>query len=201
MLRPHRLMAAALATVLGLSTSSSFARAQDTASRRGNWDVLISSGKLLPTGVQRDAIQAGDHTALRIARLFTPTIALTSTVGWARSHDLADARTPYLNVFMLDVGPELRTTRPIGSENGVAVSPFAGAGVGTRSYSARSVSAAARNNVAAYVGAGAEIGRGRIGLRLEARDYVSGFRAFDGTGERMARNDVVVLAGLRIGKR
>jgi hypothetical protein len=200
MLRTHRLTVVAAATVLALATSVSSASAQDTTSRRRNWDVLISSGKLLPTGMQRDAIQSGDHTALRVARALTSTVAMTTTVGWTRRHNLAAAAAPYLTVFMLDVGPEVRTAQPIGRADGFALSPFAGAGLGTRSYSAQSVSSAARYNVAGYVGAGSEIGAGRIRVRLEARNYVSGFRAFDGSGNRTARNDVVVLAGLRIGK-
>ena len=47
--------------------------------------------------------------------------------------------------------------------------------------------------MAAYGGAGAELGYRRVRLRLEARDYVSGR---DGV-----RNDIVMLLGLRIASR
>jgi hypothetical protein len=39
---------------------------------------------------------------------------------------------------------------------------------------------------------------GRVGLRLEARDYVSGFRPLVGGGSARTRNDVVALLGLSL---
>ena len=44
---------------------------------------------------------------------------------------------------------------------------------------------------------GGELGRGRVRLRLEARDYVTGFKPLAGGGPTDTRNDVVVMAGLR----
>ena len=68
---------------------------------------------------------------------------------------------------------------------------------GARSYNYRSLHVDARHDVSA----GGEIGLGRVGLRLEVRDYVSGFKPLDGGGTAATRNDVVVLAGLRFGTR
>jgi hypothetical protein len=39
---------------------------------------------------------------------------------------------------------------------------------------------------------------GRVGLRLEARDYVSGFRPLVGGGSARTRNDVVALLSLSL---
>ena len=42
-----------------------------------------------------------------------------------------------------------------------------------------------------------ELGFGRYGLRLEARDYVSRFKPFDGS-ESKTRNDVTVATGFTL---
>jgi len=48
---------------------------------------------------------------------------------------------------------------------------------------------------------GGELGVRRIRLRVEARDYVTGFRPLAGGGSSDTRNDVVVMAGLRLTRR
>jgi hypothetical protein len=40
-----------------------------------------------------------------------------------------------------------------------------------------------------------------VGLRIEARDYVTGYKPLIGSGTADTRNDVVVMAGLRIATR
>jgi hypothetical protein len=55
--------------------------------------------------------------------------------------------------------------------------------------------------VAGYGAVGGELRAGRVGLRLEARDYVSGFRPLAGGGSARTRNDVVALLSLSLRKR
>ncbi|HEY4303240.1 MAG TPA: hypothetical protein VGM82_02130 [Gemmatimonadaceae bacterium] len=196
----HLSTISAFITVTAVAMSAmSTAAAQSASGEASRWEFLVSSGKLIPTGAQRATLDAGNHTAAQLAYAFMPSFALTSSLGWARTHDLATTDAPHLNVFMFDVGSELRVPRQADS-GGMKVNPFAGAGAGMRSYSARSVAGSARRNVAAYLSAGSEIGTERYRLRLEARDYVSGFRAFNGQSATVARNDVVVMVGLRIVK-
>jgi hypothetical protein len=38
---------------------------------------------------------------------------------------------------------------------------------------------------------------GRVGLRLELRDYVAGFKPLAGGGKADRRNDAIVMVGLR----
>lgn len=176
------------------------AEGQSSAKSPSKWEFLVASGKMLPTGDQRDALNQGDHTSAQLAYFMHPAVAVTSNIGWTRSRNNSVATTPHLNVFMADVGSEVRIPRWM-MRDGVTVSPFGGAGLGVRSYSARSVSSKARNNAAAYVSVGSEIGTRRVRVRLEARDYVTGFKSFEGVGTRVARNDVVIMAGLRLSAR
>ncbi|HVZ47503.1 MAG TPA: hypothetical protein VG916_01855 [Gemmatimonadaceae bacterium] len=174
--------------------------AQDTTAAAPRWEVLVSSGRFVPAGALRESLDAGDHTGAQIAYVARPGLALNATLGWTRTHDLASADAARLSVVMLDVGAELRTARWLRAD-GVTVSPFAGAGVGARRFVGNTVEAGARYNPAAYVGAGGEIGTRRVRVRLEAREYLSSFRALDGRGAPGAGNDLVVMAGLRMVRR
>ena len=107
---------------------------------------------------------------------------------------------PKLDAFTYDVGAEFRAPKLIGG-NAISLSPFAGIGAGGRSYNYRSLSAPATSNVAGYGSVGGELGVGRIRLRLEARDYLTGFRPLAGEGATRSGNDVVLMGGLRFVRR
>ena len=71
------------------------------------------------------------------------------------------------------------------------------AGAGGRSYNYRKLDVDATHNLAAYGSVGGELGIRRVRVRLEARDYVTGFKPLAGEGAARTGNDVVVMAGLR----
>jgi hypothetical protein len=122
--------------------------------------------------------------------------------GWARSRDVSIGDTPKLDVFTYDVGTELRAPRWNVSET-VSIASFAGAGAGAggRSYNYRKLDVDATHNIAGYATVGTEVGIRKVHVRLEARDYLTGFKPLSGIGAGRTGNDVVVMAGLRIGSR
>ena len=79
--------------------------------------------------------------------------------------------------------------------------PFAGVGAGARSYNYRSLDVGATHNPAAYGSVGGVVGVGRVRLRVEARDYVTGFKPLNGEGNTAWRNDVALMFGFRLGAR
>jgi hypothetical protein len=83
----------------------------------------------------------------------------------------------------------------------VTFRPFVGAGAGGRSYNHRKLDLDATHDVAGYGTVGGEFGAGRVGLRLEVRDYVTGFKPLVGRGSATTRNDLVLMAGLRFNRR
>jgi hypothetical protein len=188
--RGVRLAIAALGLLTATATT---VEAQTSPTKR--WDLIVPSGMVVPTGAQRDAIKRANVTAVQISYAVAPAVAITGTVGWARSRDVASVDEPKLDVFTYDLGAEVSAPR-MGS--GISFSPFAGVGLGARSYNYRSLHVDATHNPAAYASVGGELGKGRVSLRLEARDYVTGFKPLDGRTGTDARNDVVVLVGLRI---
>ncbi len=160
------------------------------------WEFLVSGGSIIPTGAQKRAIERGGATTARLSFIAHPALAVTTTVGWARSRDITSPEEPRLDLFTYDVGAELRGPRwDVGSA--MTFRPFAGLGGGARSYRHRGGDVKTTHNPAAFFGVGGEFGMGRVRLRLEARDYVSGFTPSDG-GARDTRNDLVTMLGLHI---
>ena len=54
----------------------------------------------------------------------------------------------------------------------------------------------ATHNLAGYASLGGQLGYKRVGLRIEARDYATGFKPLAVAGTSDRRNDVAVLVGL-----
>jgi hypothetical protein len=166
---------------------------QTTSPKPARWELLVPSGALLPTGAQRDAIKRANITAVQLTYVARPMLAITSTFGWARSRDVAMSGAPRLDVFTYDLGAEIRAPR---WKKGFT--PFAGAGAGGRSYNHRKLDVEATHNLAAYGSVGGELAIKRVAVRVEARDYVAGFKPLNGAGASRTGNDVVVMAGLRL---
>jgi hypothetical protein len=187
----NRLMFTA-AGVLALSVSAT----RTAIAQTSPWEFRISSGNFVPTGEQRDILKSSQLTAVQLSWVVRPSLAVTGTFGWARSRDLTSAETPKLDVFTSDLGVEVRPAQWF-SSSAVTLNSFVGIGGGARSYNYRKLDVAATHNLAGYGAVGGEIGIGRVGVRLEVRDYVAGFKPLTGIGASRARNDVVFTAALR----
>jgi hypothetical protein len=190
---------AALAVLgaLGILLSSTrTSTAQTSAPQPRTWELRFTSGALVPTGNQRNSLKDAQISAAQVSWLVRPSLAVTGTFGWARSRDLMSVDTPKLDVFTSDLGVEARPAQWF-AECAATFSPFVGLGVGARSYNYRNLDVDATNNLAGYGTVGGELGIGRVGLRLEARNYVTGFKPLVGAGKSESRNDVVIMAGLR----
>ncbi len=189
------------ALTLGLLLSSANAsQAQTSAPQSRTWELRVTSGAFIPTGSQRDVLKDAQMTAAQLSWVVTPSVAINGTFTWARSRDVGSADTPKLDVFTSDVGVEARPVQWFGGR-AVTFSPFAGVGAGARSYNYRKLDVDATHNLAAYGAVGGELGMGRVGLRVEARNYATGFRPLVGAGRSDMRNDVVVMAALRFNRK
>lgn len=172
--------------------------AQATTPEKPGFEFRASSGTVVPTGAQDETMTRGNLSAVQLSYALRPAFAIASTLGWARSRGVSVVGEPKLDVFMYDLGAELRA--PAGPrDRSFRFRPFAGFGAGARSYNYRQPDIHATHQAAGYVGGGAEIGIRRVNLRLEVRDYMTGFTRTDAAGNRDLRNDVTVLAGLRFG--
>jgi hypothetical protein len=173
--------------------------AQTSAPQARAWELRFTSGAFVPTGNQRRFLKDAQVSAAQLSWVVRPSLAITGTFGWAGSRDLTSVDAPKLDVFTSDLGVEVRPAQWF-ADGAVSFSPFAGLGAGARSYNYRKLDVHATNNVAGYATVGGELGIGRVGLRLEVRDYVTGFKPLVGAGKSGTRNDVVVMAGLRFNR-
>jgi hypothetical protein len=193
------LVAAPVLAILGLVAAAQVARAQTANQPTKSWEVRLTGGMFVPTGQQRDLLKDAQITAAQLSYVIEPAVAITGTVTWARSRDRMSLNTPKLDVFNYDLGIEARPANWL-ADRAVAVSPFVGLGAGARSYNYRKSDLHSATDVAGYGAVGAELGMGRVGLRLEVRDYLTGF-APSVVGKSGMRNDVVVMAALRFNRR
>ena len=192
---------ARLAAVAAFTLSSAFGAAnldaQDMATHTSNgFELRPYAGAYIPTGQQRDvlkdAVLIGGQASYRIL----PQLALTGTLGWSPSKDRVTPGDQTVDLWQYDLGAELRAPSWLTS-GAWDFTPFIGIGGGGRTYNYRDLDVDSKTNVAGYGTLGGEIGFGRIGLRIEGRDYVSQFKPFDG-GDSKTRNDVTVAAGLTL---
>jgi hypothetical protein len=184
---------------LALASASPLA-AQTAASESKRLELRITTGELVPTGTQRNALNKGKVTAAQLSWAVRPSLAIVGTFGWTRARDIASAGEPKLDVFSYDLGLEARGRR-LRDGRAVTFAPIAGFGAGTRSYNYRKLDVDATNNLAAYASAGGDIAIGRLGMRLEARNYVTGFKPLIGSGKSATRNDVVFMAAVRLDRK
>ncbi len=197
---PRTPRTATIALAATLLTLPLAARAQaDSASPR-QWELRITTGSLRPTGEQRQQLERGPLSTVQVSWLRRPSFAVTGTLGWAKSRDLASVGSPGLNAFTADLGVEARPQHWVVGRR-VSLSPFAGVGAGARIYDYRSREASATRNVAAFAALGGELGFRRLGLRIEVRQYVGGFAPLDGAGPTPARSDMTLLTSLRFNRR
>ncbi len=182
-----------------LVIASPRAEAQTTTATARSWEFRVSSGAFVPTGALRASVKTANLTAAQLSWAVRPTLALTATAGWARSRDVAAIDAPKLDVFTIDLGVEARGT-PWRAGRAVTVSPFMGAGAGAQRYDYRTLDVNATNNAGGYATVGGELGMGRVGVRLEARDYVVGFKPLRGVGASATRSNVVLMLAMRFNR-
>ena len=188
-----RVVAAALFSVSALATT---ATAQDAVVHSNGFELRPYVGAYIPTGNQRDllrdAVLVGGQASYRL----NPNLAVTGTLGWSPSKDRITPGDQTLDVWQYDLGAEFRAPSWI-TAGTMDFTPFVGLGAGARTYNYRDLDVNAKTNAAGYGVLGGELGFGRIGCRLEARDYVSQFKPFDG-GDSKTRNDVTIATGLTL---
>jgi hypothetical protein len=186
----------ALATrQMALALTLTFVALPLAAQAPGNsWHLRIPSGRMVATGDQRASIKDAPMIGVQLSRTIGSSLALTTTVGWARSRDLVRSESPRLNIWSGDIGLE-HTVAPWQLGRGASFTPFVGLGGGARSYDSRAKSVDAITAATGYFAAGGELGIGRVGIRLEVRNH-----AIDMRGSAGLRHDVLLMGALRFNR-
>lgn len=198
---PLRSSPAARRALLGaLLLSAAMAPALRAQAPVPRWQFRLANGSLLPTGAQRDALKRAPVLAAQLSRTLAPTLAVVGTFGWARSRDLATVDATKLDIFSADLGLEATaSTRQLSKT--FSFTPLVGLGSGVRYYNHRHLAVDETTTLGGYVAAGGELGIGRVGVRLEVRDYLTNFTPLIAGGRSSVRNEVMLLGALRIKRR
>jgi hypothetical protein len=186
----------------GLLVGAASAGAQDqilaTRGTNAAFELRPYVGAYVPTGDQRDLLKDAVLVGAQASWRVIPQLAVTGTFGWAPNKDRVTAGDQTLDLYQYDLGAEARAPSWYNSGSW-DFTPFVGLGVGGRTYNYRDLdNVDAKTNVAGYGALGGEVGFGRLGLRLEGRDYVSRFEPLTGNGDATTRNDVTLAAGLTV---
>jgi hypothetical protein len=182
-----------VATVAALALMvAATAKAQNIG---GSFEVRPFVGAYIPTGDQRDFLKDAVLTGAQLSWRAIPALAITGSFGWSPSKDRITPGNQTLDIYQYDVGAELRAASLYSS--GVwNFSPFAGLGVGGRTYNYRDLDVDSKTNVDGYAALGGDVSFGPIGFRIEGRDYVSQFKPLIGGGDTKTRNDIGIAIGL-----
>src|SRR5688500_1994982 len=135
----------ALSSVTALSTAS----AQNVIGSRG-FEVRPYAGAYIPTGDQRDLLEDAVLVGAQASYWLRPQLAITGTFGWSTSKDRISVGNEKLDLYQYDIGAELRA--PSWFTSGTwDFTPFAGLGVGGRTYDYRDLDDVdAKTNVAGF---------------------------------------------------
>jgi hypothetical protein len=202
--RPRRPRAARAASggvalvALSLCACAASAAAQGARpAARGPFELRPFVGAYIPTGEQRDVLRDAVHVGAQASYRLTRQLAVTGTFGWSPSKDRISAENESVDVFHYDVGVEGRAPSWL---RGRAwdFTPFVGLGLGGRTYDYGERDVDALSRFAGYGALGAEFGVGRVGVRFEARDYLSRFTPSARRRDEDTRNDVTVAVGLTV---
>jgi len=150
-------------------------------------------GAYIPTGDQKKVLSSSVLTGAQLGYTLPAPIRLVGTVAWtpAKNKDLSDTRT---NIFQYDAGVEVASSPAPSAE--WAMVPFAGVGLGARTYRFKDLSSSDQTNIAGYGALGGEVVRSGMGARLEVRDYLSRFKEIEAPNSTSTRNDLALTLAL-----
>jgi hypothetical protein len=167
------------------------------SSSEGILEVRPFAGAFLPTGPARTDLKSALLAGAQVSARLVPQLAVTGTFAWTPNNDRTLVGEPTLDVYQYDLGLEARGAGWFEGD-GWDFTPFVGVGGGGRTYDYRNIGVGSTTDVDGYGAVGGELGYGRLGLRVEARDYISQFHPLNGIGLTTNHNDVDVAAGLRL---
>jgi hypothetical protein len=168
------------------------ALAQQQAPRK--LQVAPFVGAYVATGDQRDLLDDGLFGGLTASYDVHPYAAVIGSFGWAPTQAKGLARDEDLDIFQYDVG--VQGQFPFDTGNGVTLKPFAGIGVGARTYSFRDLDVDTETDFAGIVALGGSVEYRAFAVSVTARDYLTSFDGIGPEGDASTRNDLGLFASV-----
>lgn len=157
-------------------------------------EIRPFAGAIIPTGDQRDlfldAPMAGVSTALELK----PSLHVLATFTWVAAQNKYPVAQDNVNIYQYSVGAELGFVKPLGGR--WELRPFAGIGVGGRTYAFQGLGLNDKTCFAGYGALGTEFQIARTALRLEARHNVFRYLSPMPGVSAQTRNDIGLSLGI-----
>lgn len=157
-------------------------------------EIRPFAGAVIPTGQQRKQFMDAPLFGLSAAVELQPQIHVLGTFAWVPAQDKYGFSQNNVNVFQYTVGAELGFVQPLAGR--WELRPFAGVGVGGRTYAFQAAGLNDRTSFTGYAALGTEFQIARTALRLEARDNVTYYRSPVSGISSETRNDVGLALGI-----
>ena len=157
-------------------------------------EIRPFAGMMIPTGELRDLFLDAPLFGVSAAVEVKPTFHALGTFAWVPAQDKYGLPQNNVNVFQYTAGAELGFVTPLAGR--WELRPFAGIGVGGRTYAFQGAGLKDRTNFVAYGAVGTEFQIARTALRLEVRDNVFNYRSPIPGGGSKTFNDIGVSLGV-----
>jgi Outer membrane protein beta-barrel domain len=184
-------MRKAVILTVALALSASALSAQ---SPRVKPEIRPFAGAVIPTGELRNLFLDAPMFGVSTAAELKPTIHVLATFMWAPAQDKYGLVENNVNIFQYTAGAELGFVTPLAGS--WELRPFAGLGVGGRTYAFQGVGRNDRTDFVGYGAIGTEFQIARTALRLEVRDNVFGYRSPIPRAGTETLNDIGVSLGV-----
>lgn len=152
------------------------------------------AGAIIPTGELRDVFMDAPMFGISPAVELKPTVHLLGTFTWVPAQNKYGVAQNNVSIFQYTVGAELGFVTPLAGR--WELRPFAGLGVGGRTYAFQGIGLNDKTCFAGYGALGTEFQIARTALRLEARDNVFCYRSPISGVSSKTRNDVGLSLGV-----
>jgi hypothetical protein len=164
----------------------------------GRFELRPFIGAYVPVGEQRELLRRDVLVGAQASYRFIPQFAVTGTLVWSPTQAHGASGDPTVDLYQYDVGAEGRA-RVWQRGTNLSFTPFAGLGVGGRTFRDRDGGIEAQSVFTGYGALGGELSVGRLGVRVEGRNYVSrAATRLERGGGSGTRSDVTLGAGLTI---
>jgi len=151
-------------------------------------------GAYVPVGKQHRLLDGGVALGAQLALEFARGAHAVAGFTWVPTNQRGLDTDARVEMAQFDLGAEWLS--PGRRRVQAGFDPLVGVGLGIRAYRSRDTDTPSQANLGAYGALGGELRLGRVGLRLEARDYVTAFRGLDGRAATSLRTDTAVALGL-----
>ena len=157
-------------------------------------EIRPFAGAIIPTGDQRDLFLDAPMVGVSAALELKPTFHVLGTFGWVAAQNRYPVSQNNVNVFLYTIGAELGFVKPFAGN--WELRPFAGVGVGGRTYAYQGLGLEDQTCTSAYGAVGTEFQLARTALRIEARDNVFCFKSPVSGVSSKTRNDIGLSLGV-----